>query len=426
MLTDLLRKPLNVGHALVLLVVGVVVGGGAFAVAAIPGPDGKIKACLKKSGSAKGAVRIIDHNKNCSASERTLRWNQKGAAGQNGQPGAQGIQGVPGPATGAASGDLTGNYPGPSIAPGAVTDDKVAAANKDGAANVFSMRTLGTGALQAAAGNDSRLSNARTPTGAAGGDLAGTYPNPELGLPLTLGGTFASPFLTFSGENTSLNAPLMSVVEPGANASGPVIYGETQSLSADTETTGVFGKASGAAGIGVAGRASSASGAGTGVSARAAGSGEAVSALSVGGDGILGLTQAPNHASILGRAQSLTGLADITAVKGEALCDTNCIGVAAMADDVATVSQTALKVIEGNIVLHSNIRGIDQTLGTGATTLAVTFATAAKQPTASFGVQCTPSYNTTCFVTAKTVSGFTLNFGTVAPAMAKVDWLLVR
>lgn len=66
--------------------------------------------------------------------------------------------------TGAASGDLTGTYPGPTIAAGAVTDTKVAAANKDGLATVASMRTLGTGAQQACAGNDSRLSNARTPT----------------------------------------------------------------------------------------------------------------------------------------------------------------------------------------------------------------------------------------------------------------------
>jgi hypothetical protein len=59
-----------------------------------------------------------------------------------------------------------------------ITHASVATANKDGLAATPSMRTLGGGALQACAGNDSRLFDARTPTGAAGEGLHGTYPNP--------------------------------------------------------------------------------------------------------------------------------------------------------------------------------------------------------------------------------------------------------
>ncbi len=48
-----------------------------------------------------------------------------------------------------------------------ITDTQVAAANKDGTSGTASLRTLGTGAAQACAGNDSRLSDNRTPTDAS-------------------------------------------------------------------------------------------------------------------------------------------------------------------------------------------------------------------------------------------------------------------
>lgn len=51
------------------------------------------------------------------------------------------------------------------------------------AAATEALRALGTVAGTAAAGNDSRLSDSRAPSGAAGGALAGTFPNPSLSDP---------------------------------------------------------------------------------------------------------------------------------------------------------------------------------------------------------------------------------------------------
>jgi hypothetical protein len=81
--------------------------------------------------------------------------------------------------------------------------------------------------------------------------------------------------------------------------------------------------------------------------------------------------------------------------------------------------------VEGAYITFSNnIRGYNVGVTASATSQTVSFNTA--HPDANYAVFCTPDWNTSCYVTNKTTNGFTLNYGTAAPAAQQVDWFVAR
>jgi type VI secretion system secreted protein Hcp len=78
-----------------------VVGGGAIAVAAIPGGDGTLKGCYATNTTlthAKGDLRVVDDGEACKSYEQTVSWSQRGPKGDPGPPGAASADLIAGPA----------------------------------------------------------------------------------------------------------------------------------------------------------------------------------------------------------------------------------------------------------------------------------------------------------------------------------------
>ena len=85
---------------------------------------------------------------------------------------------------------------------------------------------LGSLTGQACDGADARLSDARTPAGAAGGDLSGTYPNPQLAASGVSAGTFGTgsvvPVITVDAKGRLTNVAQASIPLPQAATTTPL------------------------------------------------------------------------------------------------------------------------------------------------------------------------------------------------------------
>jgi hypothetical protein len=80
-----MRAHLTYANTAATLALVVAMGGGTYAVAGQLAAQKTIKACVTKSGDAKGAVRIA---KKCKSHEKSLSWNQTGVAGPTGPSGS--------------------------------------------------------------------------------------------------------------------------------------------------------------------------------------------------------------------------------------------------------------------------------------------------------------------------------------------------